>query len=106
MDQASLQSLWEHTRNQINPTELEWSRQLQTIYACGRGLQETLQYLHLEQPGFDDFISWMTIPGNSVIPPGITADVLLPEDLSFFEQHGYLVLRQAVERTSCAESCT
>ena len=98
-----MQALWEQSRRQESAGETEWGSQLQAIYASGRGLEETLQYLHHKQPKLDDFLNWMNC--NNVPPQAVPQnDVLSPGDLAFFERHGYLVLHGAVDDAACAEA--
>jgi Phytanoyl-CoA dioxygenase (PhyH) len=102
MNQTSLQTLWEHSRQQVSASGEEWGSQLQAIYACGKGLEETLRYLHYERPALDSFLSWMTGDSNASAQAGMGSDVLGADDLAFFEQQGYLVFRGAINREVCA----
>ncbi len=104
MNQASLQALWEHSRQQLSASGEEWSSQLQAIYACGKGLEETLRHLHYERPSLDSFLNWMKGNSNASAQAGTVSDVLCAEDLAFFEEQGYLVFRGAVDREACAEA--
>jgi len=103
MSQTSLQTLWEHSRRRISASAAEWSDQLQAIYACGRGLEETLQYLHHGQPGLEEFLSWMTSAGNGSVQ-AIGHNILSDDNLAFFEHHGYVVLRGAVDSAACSSA--
>lgn len=91
------------------------------IHACGLGLEQTYNYLGRAAPGFDEFERWIVATTGGVAaaqvarinaavdgrapPPetarrlaavDATAPVLSPADLSFWHEHGYVVLHQAV----------
>lgn len=93
------------------------------IYGLGLGLHETLQFLHARRPAFDIFLDWilglnggaiepdriawvndrirrLTSDGSSVQEVGTAAvePVLGADDLAFWEENGYLVLKEAVSR--------
>lgn len=88
---------------QETATSAEWGGQLQAIYACGKGLEETLQYLHYHQPSLEDFLEWMD-HSHAAAQDDAVPDVLTTDELSFFEQQGYLVFRQAVDAAACDEA--
>jgi ectoine hydroxylase-related dioxygenase (phytanoyl-CoA dioxygenase family) len=104
MNQTSLQTLWEHSRKQVSASSTEWGSQLEAIYACGKGLEETLQYLHHKQPALEEFLSWMTNNNSTSMQDVGTGDVLSTNDLADFQKQGYLVFRQAVNSADCAET--
>lgn len=104
MNQSPLKTLWEHSRKGIRASSAEWSGQLEAIYASGKGLEETLQYLHFKQPSFEDFLSWMNSNGTNSTEKVAGGDVLSAGDLAFFEEHGYLVFKGAVDSAACAEA--
>ncbi|HTR84987.1 MAG TPA: phytanoyl-CoA dioxygenase family protein [Reyranella sp.] len=92
------------------------------IYGLGLGLHETLQFLHGQGHEFDDFQDWILARNGGTIEPARIARVnerirrlgegasssapagtaiepaLDAEDLAFWDEHGYVVLREAVPR--------
>lgn len=100
---TALQTLWADSRRRVSPSAAEWSGQLQAIFACGRGLEETLHYLHHGQPTLEGFLSWMQVGGSDSEAVAVP-DILSAADLSFFDQQGYLVLRGAVDSAVCADA--
>ena len=91
------------------------------IHACGLGLEQTTTYLGLQAPGFEEFERWIVATTGGVAPDRIArinaavADratppecaralaavaasepVLTASDLGFWQEHGYVVLRDAV----------
>ncbi len=97
------------------------------IHACGLGLEQTLDYLGSATPDFDAFERWIVAVTGGVdplrvarinaavtdtpCPAAITqwladveasAPVLSADDLTFWDEHGYVVLHDAVPRASLA----
>jgi hypothetical protein len=93
------------------------------IYGLGLGLHETLQFLHGRRPAFDAFLDWILgLNGGAIEADRIACvndrirrlangdssanavgtvpiePVLGADDLAFWEENGYLVLKQAVSR--------
>ena len=91
------------------------------LNCLGIGLHQTLQHLYMNVPTFDDFEQWVvttagrpdplridrvnaTITGRAYSEPirrwletiECSEPVLTPDDLSFWEENGYVVLRDAV----------
>jgi len=89
------------------------------LNVLGIGLEPTLQYLYGEAPSFALFEEWINVNGNynkSVIELfnqviseeqsakqnfQIDNPVLTAEDLAFWEENGYVILRQAVSTADC-----
>ena len=96
------------------------------IYGLGLGLYETLQFLHGGRPGFDAFQDWILARNGGAVEPariawvndriqrlandGPSADtarvaeparvepVLGADETAFWDENGYVVLREAVSR--------
>jgi ectoine hydroxylase-related dioxygenase (phytanoyl-CoA dioxygenase family) len=92
------------------------------IYGLGLGLHETLQFLHGQQPRFDDFQEWILARNGGAVEPAriawvndriqqlandgafaIAASVpvepaLDANETAFWDENGYVVLREAVSR--------
>jgi hypothetical protein len=92
------------------------------IYGLGLGLYETLQFLHGGRPGFDDFQGWVLACNGGTLEPTRIAwvndrilrlandqasataaappiePVLGADETAFWDENGYLVLREAVSR--------
>ncbi len=97
------------------------------IWGLGLGLYETLQFLHARRPGFDAFLDWILarnggavepsriawvndrierlgedkpprIAGPAPVEPAPREPVLGADDLAFWDENGYVVLREAVSR--------
>ncbi|TGE25986.1 phytanoyl-CoA dioxygenase [Hymenobacter aquaticus] len=105
-------------------TEQDWRYDNLLLNGLGLPLEETIQYLHGTAPTFDEFEQWVMAKNygqlapqqverlNSIFSgqpygPALRAhlreieaypDVLSAEDLRFWQQHGYVVVRGAIPR--------
>ena len=96
------------------------------IHASGLGLEQTARYLGQEAPSFEAFERWIVATTGRIAPervarinaavtgggiPQTTADrlaeieagepVLTPADLAFWDEHGYVVLHDAIPASAC-----
>ena len=102
-------------------TEREWTRDKTLLYGLGVGLHETIQFLMQKQPSLEEFEQWIlernggcidpayaarlnaALTGQDASDPEIaaSADVFTQQDLEFWEEHGYVILSEAVSRENC-----
>jgi hypothetical protein len=99
----------------------EWQLDNALLDLLGVGLLNSFTYLHSNRPDFAEFEQWVANHHGGTVPlelvqqcnalladaplpvlPDIVADALSPEDLSFWETNGYLILRNAVSSEDCA----
>ncbi|MCB2379339.1 phytanoyl-CoA dioxygenase family protein [Hymenobacter sp. BT635] len=118
------QTLAKRTGRGFEPTETDWRFDNLLLNGLGLPLEETTHYLLQTAPAFDEFERWILAKNGGTIAPrqlerlnstlsgqpygeALRAhlremeaheDVLSAEDLRFWDQHGYVVLRQAVTR--------
>jgi hypothetical protein len=120
-----LKRVWGKTITGANITgqyndELERDAALFDI--LGLGLLLTYQFLHAEKPAFETFEQWVVAQNGGVISsetiqrcknlfgnmptvqPNGGEDVLTPDDISFWNEHGYVVIRNAISAEDCAAS--
>jgi len=91
------------------------------LAGLGLGVRETIDFLMTAAPSFAEFEEWVLTKNGGAIEPARIArlngalrgdgefeletilpePVLSPEDLAFWDEHGYIVLRQAVGGDSC-----
>jgi len=95
----------------------EWNADRTLLFALGLGLEQTVKHLYQTAPAFNEFEDWIvTVTGgldtekiarfNRIFEHGAPADtpiekVLTDGDLSFWDENGYIILRNAV----CKENC-
>jgi len=101
----------------------EWKTDTILLNALGIGLEQTVQYVYQTAPSFDEFESWiLTVTGgpdpekinkfnqslegkndaieiNEQQPPVLTED-----DFDFWQQNGYVIIRNAVGKESCDQT--
>jgi len=92
----------------------EWTTDRTLLHALGLGLEQTVKYVYHTAPAFDEFEDWIiAVTGgpdsekiarfNSLFNGGIKTDtqiekVLSDADLAFWDENGYIILRNAVSK--------
>jgi hypothetical protein len=127
-----LRRLWQRagmSGRQGAPVEAaEWAADRAVIDGLGLGLHETLAFLHSTAPSFASFERWILDRNAGTIDPariarinaavaralgdeapagGLPADfapVFGKEDLCFWEENGYVVLRDAASQKACGDA--
>lgn len=108
-----LRDLWERVMRDRSKTlggEMEapdWASDISLLRELGIGLHETLAYLYAEAPSYDGFESWVRAHNGGELH-NAAADgeqtVLSEDDLAFFDEHGYVVVHNAVTASACREA--
>ena len=109
-------------RLRMDELEDEWATDTTLLSALGLGLEQTIKYIYLDSADFDDFEAWVlhvnggSIPGDRIErfnafmsnprsrtePAG--EKILTDADLKFWNENGYIILRNAVPRADCEET--
>lgn len=119
---TGLERLWSrHLARE--PDAGTWVQDNTLLAGLGLGLRETIDYLLQSKPSLDEFESWILEKNGGAIDArrierlnvalsdagaiGRPADpeaerVLSPDDLAFWDEHGYVVLHDAVSAEQCA----
>jgi len=88
------------------------------LYALGLGLEQTVKYLFATAPTFDEFENWVVetagAPSADTIQrfnrlfsddvnqeQQVVPNALTDEELSFFNENGYIIIRNAVSKQDC-----
>ncbi|OCX54053.1 phytanoyl-CoA dioxygenase [Mucilaginibacter sp. PPCGB 2223] len=90
------------------------------LYALGLGLEQTTIYIYTIAPSFDQFENWIVETAGRPTPQttqrfnriitgeapeqGEIPQVLNADDLAFFEQHGYIIIKNAVPAEDCEKT--
>ena len=98
-----------------NDAAPRFDRDKTVIYGLRLGLRETLTFLYEQAPAFDAFERWIIALNGGSVDPRLVARInaalagapiepiddgvpaLTHDELAFFDEHGYVVLREAVE---------
>lgn len=108
MNTDPLYLLWQRTQQphiSIQGESEAWNQQMYLIQKNGRGLEETLNYLYQKKASsFDEFLTWLAEPGSSGshVSADYEEDVLSAEDLEFWRENGYIVIKNAYTEAQCA----
>lgn len=119
-----LKRYWDKARAKRTGTlqqrqEDEWNLDVTLLSALGLGLEQTVKYLFLEQPAFEQFENWVLDVNGGVIPKekidefnlllanskqndqGVAGNVLSEQDIEFWNTNGYVIIPQAVSKEDC-----
>ena len=106
VERTILEKLWKRTLNPNsikNDTDCTWNEEIETLFRMGIAMEDTLRYLYFEKPSFDLFQEWISKNRNNFSDTIVDLDenVLSEEDLNFFRQNGYIVVKNAISKTDC-----
>ena len=106
MSNSILNILWKQTLHGDGhaATPAEWDVQVNAIYECGKGLEETLRYLFHQNPSLENFIEWMHQGTRSESNEELLEDVLSTVDINFFKENGYLKIQNVLSDKQCEEA--
>lgn len=99
----------------------EWKIDITLLAVLGLGLEQTLKYLYQHSPDFDEFENWVLqvnngqlsaskinefneyiLTRNSTYKPATAGnDVLTAADIEFWNNNGYVIIREAVPLKDC-----
>jgi hypothetical protein len=98
-----LTTIWNNVRQQKMHTATQWEFFLQKLYSLGIGMEETMQYLYHQQPTMEAWLQWIATHSNTDNTADIlsTEPVLTPADLLFWENNGYVVIKNAISKEDC-----
>jgi hypothetical protein len=100
----------------------EWRSDTTLLGILGVGLEQTIKYVYVDEPSFDEFENWILHVAG--VPDATKAEqfnrlflnndaidsfhqienVLTPDDLDFWDQNGYIIIRNAVSKADCDET--
>jgi ectoine hydroxylase-related dioxygenase (phytanoyl-CoA dioxygenase family) len=107
MDLNFLEKLWQRTlhpnNNGANDENCTWNKEIETLYRMGIGMEDALRYLYFEKPSLVLFKEWVLKNKQtfSINEQDLDEDVLSEEDLIFWKENGYVVVRNAISRSDC-----
>lgn len=103
----TLNTLRNQVLNNAKLDEGDWHGFQKAVYENGIGMEETLKFLYQERPDEEQFHTWLnnrqTSAGSAIDTDGID-DVLSSADLDFWNTHGYVVVKEAVDKEDCLQA--
>lgn len=105
--EAILFRFWERAmvnRMQPQPVDAdEWNEEVRYLSGSGAGTEEVLNHLYTQQPAFPVFLSWLEqyAVRGSAVAGAYEGPALTAEDWDFWNENGYLILRNAVPAGQC-----
>jgi hypothetical protein len=88
-----------------NDTET-WDEEIKTLYQLGISMEDTLQFLYFEKPDFETFKIWINTNRKikNTESEDFTDDILSEDDLQFWNENGYIVIKNAISKKECEDT--
>lgn len=103
-----LEPLWKRSvyPENSNLDYTNWNNEIKTLYQLGIGMEDLLQFLHSEKPDFETFKIWINGRKRDTVPEieDLTENVLSEQDLEFWNQNGYIVVKNAISKEDCEDT--
>ena len=96
-----------HSINNDSPNDAStWNEEIEMLYRLGISMEDTLQYLYFNKPDFESFKNWILQNKNEIknIKEVDSEDVLSKEDLDFWDENGYVIVKNAIAISECEET--
>lgn len=102
-----------------NALEEEWMTDVTMLSTLGLGIEQTIKYVFNENPDFGEFEDWILLVNNGALSTekieqfnaqiegkvkkadDPIENVLTDEDIAFWDENGYVILRGAVPKEDC-----
>lgn len=103
MEQLILEQLWKRALSPEPTDDNLWNQEIETLYRLGISMEEAIRYLYFEKPDLNTFQEWIKTRTNidTDAEDVTTADVLTAEDLQFWEENGYVIVKNAISDPDC-----
>lgn len=106
-----LQRLWERASNpgfQADPDDSanRWQEEVRVLHSLGIAMEAALQFLYFQKPDRDGFQRWLqeNKKADDDAAGAHADDALSADDLAFWDEHGYVVVKNAVSQKQCADA--
>jgi len=117
-----LKKIWDYyqrlKRSEKNIEEIEWKYFNGVFNTLGVGIEPTVAYLMESNTSFEDFENWLIQNGeisdpiikhfNAIIDqgentkPASVQQIFSPAELEHWDEHGYIIVKDAISKTDCA----
>jgi hypothetical protein len=103
-----LEQLWKRTVDSENADldQTNWNNEIKTLYQLGIGMEDALQFLYFEKPDYESFKIWVSNRKRDIAleTEDLTENVLSEQDLEFWNQNGYVVVKNAISKEDCEDT--
>jgi len=109
MSAIILEKLWKRTLHSATSDAVDaksWDNEMKALYELGISMEDTLEFLYFEKPDFESFKIWITTKkkDKNTENEDFTEDVLSKEDLQFWNENGYIIVKNAISKKDCEET--
>ncbi|KAA5533514.1 phytanoyl-CoA dioxygenase family protein [Taibaiella lutea] len=105
-----LENLWKRATSSqsVNTSEniLSWNKEIETLYELGINMEDTIRYLFFEKPDWETFMIWINNRKKETMPlfEDYPTNVLSDEDLLFWNEKGYVIIKEAISQKDCEDT--
>lgn len=101
---TELEKLWERSLKPVKTSGADngnFTKEVAALYALGIGMEETLHFLYNTKPDLAAFKHWIDHKKKPEEKISQEEDALSADDLNFWHENGFVVLKAAVSRADC-----
>lgn len=109
MSQDILENLWKRTLTSATDFDTDtktWDQEIKALYQLGISMEYTMSFLYSNQPDFKTFKNWIDSKKKNAISieEDVTDNVLSEEDLEFWNENGYVIVKNAISVKDCKDT--
>jgi ectoine hydroxylase-related dioxygenase (phytanoyl-CoA dioxygenase family) len=104
METNLIVNFWKRSLNSTSETST-WAQEVAFLYKSGINLETAVAYLYNEKPSLEAFTNWIEQQSKTIDHPiDDEENVLSEEDLQFWHQNGYVVVKSAISKEDCEQT--
>lgn len=101
METHLIANFWKRTLNSTSETST-WAQEIAFLYQSGISLEVAVAYLYGEKPSLEQFTHWIHQQTKSIeVQNHNREDVLTEDDIEFWNQNGYIVVKNVISKEDC-----
>ncbi|WP_289661920.1 phytanoyl-CoA dioxygenase family protein [Flavobacterium panacagri] len=108
MPWSSLEQLWKRAIDPKNAdsNDANWDQTIKTLYDIGISMEDALRFLYFEKPDFKTFKIWIENRKRNAVyaTSDLIENVLSEKDLEFWDQNGYVVVKNVISKKDCDDT--
>lgn len=102
MENRLAENFWRRSLRNNPREDSTWNEEIAFFYQKGISIEKLLQYLHFNKPDLPVFLDWIQQSAINNTDRQSSSDLVLSaEDLEFWNQNGYVVLKNAISDEDC-----